>query len=178
MNALLTKKVAKLEHEKQTMLKKVEGLSIKQLNQQPEANSWSAGQVIDHLLGAENKVMDYIEKKIQDPTVLKPASLKTKLRSTILNISLKSSIKFKAPKAVAIAAENNDLVQLTNDWNQTRERLNKLLKNLDKSLLDKEIFRHPTAGRINMYQTLEFMTLHINHHQMQIDSILNKINRS
>ena len=62
--------------------------------------------------------------------------------------------------------------ELTLRWNNSRMQLKELLESLPESLLDKYIFKHPVAGKMNIYGGLDFLKEHVRRHEFQIKKLL------
>lgn len=57
------------------------------------------------------------------------------------------------------------------EWDQVRNEFKKLIDTTESEILVKTIYRHPRAGLLNMKQTVEFLGIHISHHQKQVERI-------
>jgi len=145
-----------------------------QAHQPPGPKQWSAAQVVQHLLLAETSITQYLEKKVQQEEGHAHTGLGSFLRSTLLRTLMRAPfLRFKAPNRLAqmMPAEAPTLAQLRTDWTSVRRRLEQLLNEFPSKLLSRAIFRHPRAGMLNIYQTLDSMVDHVLHHQRQIERI-------
>ena len=129
---------------------------------------WSNLQAGWHLIKSERQTLEYIRKKIQAGTGLSRAGLKAKLRHFVLVTSLKSPIKFRAPVSSIHPPDEANSKETIAEWRKTRLLWGDFLKEFPAELAGHEIFRHPLAGRINLYQTLDFLQQHFKHHLRQL----------
>ena len=53
-------------------------------------------------------------------------------------------------------------------WGTIRSSLKEYIDKFPKEYLDKEIFKHPIAGWLNLLQTINFLQNHFDHHKLQI----------
>ena len=66
--------------------------------------------------------------------------------------------------------ENHD--SLIDDWMATRVECRAYVESLPMERRTAEVYRHPMAGRMNVYRMLDFFIYHARHHQYQILRIL------
>ena len=70
---------------------------------------------------------------------------------------------------------NNVLDLTTSAWEKTRMKLNAFYSDLPDRTINKAIFKHPYAGYLTPAQALCFLSDHIEHHKLQIDTLNKKI---
>lgn len=172
MDRLLRSKYATLQQQWEMLFLKVEGWPDEKLNQQPQPGKWSAAQIMSHLILSERLIATSLTKKIHANEPLEKSGLKSWYRSVLLKLSLRSSLRFKAPRVVAKVPEYSSLSDIEVQWHQTTKEFEKLLENFPSHLLGRAIFTHPIVGRISLYQTIDFMADHVYHHLRQINRIL------
>jgi uncharacterized damage-inducible protein DinB len=162
-----------LEKQLDDLLLKVKPLSSEQQNFKPDSHSWSILQVFRHMMQSEGQIIKYLRKKILGAATTPKASFGAILRSAILNAAMRLPIKFKVPDAIKVNFdENYDFEQLSADWKLLRKELKDFLENMDEETAQKEIFRHPVVGRMNILQGLTFMQEHLERHAGQVDRIM------
>ena len=162
----LQKKFDKLEQCTNELIKKMQTHTHKELNKPLEKNKWSAFQHLEHLILVETASINYIAKKINFASKVKDAGLKNKLRFSLLKLYFVFPIiKAKAPTTVANVPNESDLVSIEARWKKKRQSLIDILSLVDDHMLPKEFFKHPIAGKLNLLQTLDFLTTHLNHHK-------------
>jgi hypothetical protein len=147
------------------------GWSDSDFIKEPSPGKWSASQVVFHLINSEELSANYISKKLLAPEKLKKTGLKQNINSFLLNTFLKMPVKYKAPSVVAKSEDKYSKAELFDRWKKSRINFKTLILNIDEKLYDDLLFKHPFAGRFNIYQTLTFIQEHIKHHIKQIDRI-------
>jgi hypothetical protein len=162
-----------LEKLKSDVLVLLKNSSEEKINLKVAAGKWSASQIAGHLILGEEMTAAYLKLKIQKRDKLYKSGIKEQLRSAILNLALRSPLKFKAPEFTTRVPEYSRYSEIEKRWTDARTDFRTILENFPPDLLDQTVFKHPVAGRINIFQTLSFMENHIIHHLPQIKGRLN-----
>ncbi|UOQ70400.1 DinB family protein [Hymenobacter cellulosilyticus] len=173
MNHRLHIRFEQLEQATNRLLDMAQALGEK-AHQSPGTGQWSAAQVVQHLLVAETGIGQYISKKIQQEEGLRKTSFLTFVRSRVLRLALRLPfLRFKAPKYLAALTPETapPLPELRTEWQRVRRQLEQTLNEFPSPLLNRDIFKHPRSGMLNIYQTLDFMVDHVLHHQKQLERI-------
>lgn len=176
MREKLKGKVKVVEGLKNDLLKDLNQLTPNQLNFKPSSNSWSMAQVVEHLTLAETASLNYVNKKILDPKALLSPSTASKLRSWLLKLFFSLPVKIKRRPAPVTPSNLPDYKNVLLRWNIARNALHKLIEEQSDEILEKLIYKHPFAGRLNANQMLLFFEYHIKHHNKQIKRIKNHKN--
>lgn len=164
-----------IESERRELIELFNKLNDEQRHFKPTADEWSVCQVIEHLVTAETGSVAYMRKKLSDPSRMGNTSLRNRFNSFLLNISLKSPIKFKAPNVPGLSPDDRpDADTVIQRWDAARKELESIIGESETDLLDKKVFRHPFAGPMDMMSALQFMGNHVQHHRPQIKGIMNK----
>jgi len=166
-----------LEKSRLALFNKLDKLDASKMNQQPDANSWSVVQVMDHLTLAERNSLLYMTKKLSFNVEMKKADFKTTLRLFILKTALKLPLKWKAPKIVADARNEKNYAEAKAAWSEVRNGIAAFLEKFPPEHLQSELFKHPSAGKFTVVQALNFMRTHFEHHLKQIDRINNAVQK-
>lgn len=147
------------------------------LNQKPAPDVWSVLQVMEHLYRAESISLAYVKKKLSFKPKLKRAGLATAWRSFVLRLYLNLPIKWKAPKAVSEETfpAQSELEELGERWQKTRQETRDFFESLPNDIWDKEVYKHPFAGRLKLHDMLTFYDAHFSRHQKQIYRTLEKV---
>ncbi len=140
-----------------------------QFNHQIREGKWSAGQIIFHLVQVETFSINYVNKKLMYREDLKNTGLGASFRFFLLKFFLFLPVKYKAPSTVASVPDKISKDDLLLQWENIRKELAKLLDDFPPELMEKNIFKHLRAGRLNISQMMDFIHDHLNHHQPQID---------
>lgn len=172
MQAFLQKQFETLEAQRNNLLQSLNGLSQEQLLKSP-AGKWSLAQVFSHLITSEQLSVGYLNKKLQGIDEVGNTGVAEELKMLVLIVSQRLPLKFKAPKVVV---ENTPtyktLPEIEQAWQKTREELKATLARFRDDQLNKKIYKHPVAGRLNIKQTLRFFQEHTIHHTPQIKNLL------
>lgn len=130
---------------------------------------WSALEVIDHLMRAEEGSLTYIGKKMIDPASIANAGIGSKLRSMALRIALRLPLRYRAPILVASPKSAESLTDAISRWDQIRKAMGELIEEFPEELQGRAVFRHPVAGRIDLLETMRFHRAHLARHRGQIE---------
>lgn len=148
------------------------------LNKKPSEGEWSPMDNLHHLMRSERLSQGYIRKKLSFNPKLKKANLRTAWRSWLLSTYLKFPMKFKAPQVVSEEhfPEYSSLQEVSEQWKQQRHQLKSYLEDLPEHLFDKELYKHPIAGKVTIRGMVDFFGGHMERHSRQIDRALAKLN--
>lgn len=156
-----------IEAAKTTFVQLLEGYSRAERAKLPESG-WSMLQVMEHLLIAEQGVLEYLIKKCQAPyTDIPPYDASTS-PSNLLKEALLSEKKFQAPEIMPDPTGAQSFENMQIYWDNLRLKFIRFVEGLDENYHNRLIFKHPTLGRLNLIETLEFIDSHITHHIYQI----------
>ena len=149
--------------------------STDQLFQKPGPKVWSPIQVLYHLYKSEMLSLRYIKKKVQYDKNPATSGLLTFFRSVVLSLALQTPFKYRAapPVDVEELPGGATMETIQKDWVNVREELRTFLLQIDTSYLSKNVYKHPLAGRFNLYQMLKFFNDHFQRHKKQIYDRLN-----
>ncbi|MCU0418280.1 MAG: DinB family protein [Cyclobacteriaceae bacterium] len=143
------------------------------LTAKPTPQSWSALEVVAHLVTAERLSIQYIRKKKQGIATLGNTGPWEEFKFFLLKVSQRIGFRYRAPKAVVASTPAfASLEQAREAWAHQRGELKKLLDEFSEQDVRKKIFKHPFAGRLNILQTVTFFGEHVRHHQPQIDRLV------
>ncbi len=130
LDSVLYEKLEILENKRKNLYKSLENLSIEQLNYNPKPEKWSILQIIFHLVKTEQVVLISFQNGLKKGSNAKIAGLNSKFRSLLLNLALKSTIRFKAPKLLQKVPETYDFDELSNKWIKIRKNLDNCFRNI------------------------------------------------
>lgn len=143
-----------------------------ELTFRPNADSWNTLQVLDHIINSEKGTLGYMMKKTRsgwkDIPVATPENHE---HSAQLDEALDSAKKWKAPSVLPDPIDDRKLEDMITYWHGLRQKFREFVANLDAEFYERQVFRHPYAGRLNLFQTLSFLEKHIIHHTYQIERI-------
>ncbi len=162
-----------LERQRRDLLARVDGMDDDVLNRSPGEGQWSVIQVFCHLATAEEISLSTIRKRIEEPEKAARAGIVNRLKSAVLTVALRSGLPFKAPRRTAEAIpEQRSLADTRVHWDEVRAGWQELVATIPADVADKEIFKHPRVGLLNLPQALKFMSEHVRHHAAQVERVL------
>ena len=167
-----------LQTKKQRFLAQLDQLSDEQLRIPEADGKWSLLHVVDHLYIVEKSVLGYCKKKTLNHDACAPANFKTRFRTMMLQAVLKAPVCVKMPKNVQGPSNEISFEETCDSWDQVQNEWEKFLNDFPEVLYDREVFKHPLAGRLTLAGSMEFLVNHFAHHERQINRILKKVNQS
>jgi uncharacterized damage-inducible protein DinB len=173
MDAKLAKAFNELELARLRLLEAIDPLPEAKRQFKPSSEDWSMVQVVTHLMTTEKAIQNYMQTKVNKGIPLKSAGIAAWGRSLMVTLFLRYKKKIKAPAVVTAPNADCSYEQARQDWAESRMHFRKFLDSLPADLSGKEIFRHPLAGMLNAYQTVDFMREHVLHHLGQIQRLNN-----
>lgn len=159
----------RLEAQRSDIIQTVNNLSEEQRKHRPGSNKWNVLQIVRHLVTAEKQSLIYIQRKIGRADDVEKTGFSSAFRHLLLKVALTLPLKFKAPKIAEVDEDYPDFDVMKTEWDSIREEMKSLIENSSDKTLAKALYRHPRAGMLNIKQALEFIEIHIAHHQKQID---------
>lgn len=141
------------------------------LSRKPE-QGWTMLQVMEHVIAAEAGTLEYMAKKTQAPAAEIPlAGEESVAGSEQLNNALKSHGKWTKPEVLPDPTGAQSFDNMLIYWEDLREKYRSFLDALDPAYYERTIYKHPFSGRLNLYQTIGFLTNHLIHHGYQLARI-------
>ncbi len=161
-----------LEKNKTELLLKIKNIEYEKLNKPPEKDKWSIAQIYQHLIISEKLSVMYINKKLHYKTGIQNTNIASAFRLQLLKLAFNLPFTLKAPENVAKLPEQSTLTEIIDEWEKVRVDLRKIIEELPAEFLSGNIFKHPLAGKMNLYHSLEFFNFHVSHHRKQIERLL------
>ena len=173
MDLKLEKAFNELEKARLRLLEMIDPLAEQKRQYKPSAEEWSMVQVVIHLITTEKAIQSYMQAKLNKGIPLKSAGIAAWGRSLIVTLFLRYKKKIKAPAVVTTPSADFSYEQARQAWAESRMHFRHFLDILPEEMAGKELFRHPLAGMLNAYQTVDFMREHVLHHLGQIQRLKN-----
>lgn len=147
------------------------------LDQKLSPERWTVYEVMQHLMLSEGNSLKYLRKKTLGMKQLKTAGFQAGFRIWLLEMVMRSPIKFKAPKGagVEVFVPVESFAALSGQWQKQREELRQFLSELPMEIFDKEVYRHPRSGMLSIGGMLRFFQVHFDRHGKQIERILKEV---
>jgi hypothetical protein len=161
-----------LEINRQSLFEKLDAIDDDLLKFVPDAQSWSILQVCHHLIVSEELSLLYLNKKLKYKSNIPPAGISSFLRSISLNMALRLPFRMSAPQRVSKFPKNLEWLELKNRWITVRDGMRKRLDTIPAEYVDKLVYKHPSVGRLTLYQMLTFFHTHIKRHEKQMMKLI------
>jgi hypothetical protein len=161
-----------LEINRHSLLEKLDVINDDLLKFTPDAASWSILQVCHHLIVSEELSLLYLNKKLQYNTNIPPAGIRSSIGSLSLNLAMRFPFRLSAPQRVSEFPEDLEWKDIKNRWSQVREGIKNRLDTVPEEFKDRLVYKHPSAGRLTIYQMLSFFKIHISRHEKQIGRLI------
>jgi len=167
MNKKTTELFFKMESNRKNLFQFLSEYDSDKFNEMPNG-VWSVNQNIQHLLLSEKGTVAYMSKKILAADALDSTGLKNKWNWFMLKAAFHVPFKYKAPGIVKPEKEEFVYQNLMRDWEVTRHKLQEFINAYPEKYQNKNIFKHPMAGRANLNMALDFLDFHSARHIKQI----------
>ncbi|MCM3160953.1 DinB family protein [Metabacillus litoralis] len=156
--------IIQLENTRQEILHTVEDIPEHLFNERENEQTWSVGQVLEHLHKTEVEITKAIKYMLTLPE-------QEPLPDQPLKLTLDRSIKRMAPAAItpAIVVNKNDILHALS---QSRNQLLQLIDSIPPEQdLTTRGFKHPVFPILSIKQWIEFVGYHEQRHLAQIFEI-------
>lgn len=152
------------------LFSEMEPLGDETLNRQPAGGGWSAIQTMHHLILSEELSLAYVKKKLSFQPELAPAGFDTRWRGFVLWFSLRTSLKFKAPKNIGDEhlPEHSTLAEARDRWGKARADWTDFFAQMPDTMANMALYKHPRVGRLGWPQMLSFFETHLGRHLKQM----------
>lgn len=172
MNPKLHKLFSELEASRRSLLDEMAQLPVEKLNRS-QPGRWSINQIIAHLIAGEKLSVAYLQKKILAINEVDNTGIFEEIKMIGLIISQRLPLKFRAPRVVVEnTTQTSDLSLLVKEWDSVREELRQLLEKVNDDQINRRIYKHVRAGKLNIQHALIFFREHIIHHYPQLKRLM------
>ena len=174
MTPSLDRRLKKMDQRLESLLNQLSAYDHTQLNRKPADGGWSALQVMNHLILAEEGSVKYVKKKLSFDPQLEKAGFFSAWRIFLLDFYFKLPFKYKAPPGVgddALPAES-DFKEVSDRWVSSRKALRDYLEGLPPDLFQMSVYKHPFAGRMSLESMVQFFDGHFERHRKQIERVV------
>lgn len=174
MNIKLQLLYEQLERERNDLLNRLASLLPERLEHKASLTKWSVNEILIHLVTSEQLTLAYLKKKSLGWDQLANSGIRESLMMLALQTSQRLPLlKYKAPKGVI--SNTPDAIALPDlklRWDISRTELKKFLESIQDKNLYKLVYKHPVAGRFDIFQCIKFMNEHFLHHLPQIKRLI------
>ena len=167
MTSRLPRALSRLERQTRSLIDQLCTWSPEQLRFRPSPTSWSALELIEHLMLAERAVLQTMRSNLGEG---RDVTMIDRLRSAMVLALMALPLRLKVPHAVNQLNPSKmqpDLMSLLDSWSEDRRILAEFPGAL--SIADRKlgVFRHPAGGWTTAGGALLFLRLHLWHHSYQ-----------
>jgi len=165
-----------LELNRRSLIVKLNAIDDDILYFKPDIQSWTILQVCHHLIVSEELSLLYLNKKIKYNSKIPAAGIASSLRSFSLILALRIPFRLSAPQRVSEFPDILSWDDLKDRWEKVRDGMKKRLSTIPNNLKNKLLYKHPSVGRLTIYQMLTFFRTHIKRHESQISRLIQASN--
>ena len=159
-----------LTQKRSQLFQKLDELSDEILHFKAGPDKWSIVEVIEHLVIAEEDLLQQLSANIPAST-LNPAS-KTPDRYRMVIKVMEEDIEVDVPDKRAEPRGRLTLEELIGKWDDIRDRLSEYLDGIKAENKDDLVYRHPFGGPLNVIEALHFIEVHFDNHMRHIDRVV------
>ncbi len=168
MIASLTRSFDQLQRQKAGLVQSLQSMSPGRLAHRPSAASWSALEIADHLARTEHAILGAVKAQMPWTT---PVPRRDQFRAFLIASLFRTPARVKVPRAAAhvLPGELPRLPEVLALWDETRVQMAATLDPITPDVLARGAFRHPVSGWMTVTNTLRFLSVHMVHHQYQLN---------
>jgi len=169
----IQEKFESLTHKRDALLHKLASLSMDALNFKAGPDKWSVVEVVEHLVIAEDDLLNQISTQAPpfDSKSRSPEKYKTVIKV------MERDIPVDVPDERAVPQGRLTANELLSRWEDIRQKLRDFLAGINLENKDNLVYRHPFAGPLDISETLHFFDVHFDNHMRHIDRILAQAKR-
>jgi uncharacterized damage-inducible protein DinB len=157
-----------MENSRRALLAEVDELGPEQLVFRPGEGSWSAVEVVEHLVKVEEGIVSRVKQR--DPRTWREA-VRGRLSLELISLYFLVGRRFKAPAQAILPQGGATLTDLGARWEAAQLAMRRTLDDFGPADFARPMMRHPILGLLTPVETLTFILRHIAHHRRQIARI-------
>ncbi len=162
--------VTALSNSKQHIVKATQDLSEEQLNYQPDENTWSIAQIMEHLAVSEEMMFTMVQESLKSPADPSRRAEVTMKDEEVLNLVEDRSKKVKTMEPLEPTDRFGSFEGSLEKFESRRAAHIDYVKNTKDDL--RNHYQKLPFGTIDAYQTLLFMSGHSERHLMQMHEVM------
>jgi hypothetical protein len=154
------------------------GLSERQLNWQPNPESWSVGLCLEHLIKTNDEILDAVKSHIENThkkTIFERLALGSNFFGNYIlkAVQPENKSKLKAPKAFKPASSDVG-ADVVDKFVANQQRIIELMRASDKIDLEKTIIASPAASFItySLFNAYKIVVTHERRHFRQAQNVM------
>lgn len=162
------KLTTKIDARRRALLAEVDAMTADQLVFRPAPGSWSALDVVEHLVKVEEGILSRIRQR--EPRTRREA-LRAKGALALMTVYFAVGRRLKVPTQAVVPLGGVTLSDLVARWDSSQAALREKLEGLTAEDLARPMMRHPLLGLLTARESLTFLLRHMAHHRRQIGRI-------
>jgi uncharacterized damage-inducible protein DinB len=159
---------ARIETRCRELMAEADALSAEQLTFRPAPNSWSALDVIEHLVKVEEAIASRVRPR-EPRGLIETARTKAVLGAMYVVFGVRGRVK--VPVQAILPLGGATLSDLASRWEAAQAALKERLEGFRPGDWSRPMMRHPLLGRLTPAEGLDFIHRHMGHHRSQIERI-------
>ena len=162
--------IGEIENVNREFIQQLSKFSTEKLNKTREEESWTAGQVTEHIIKSNGGILNQLLNGDATPTT-RPFDEQVDLIKNIF----RSEDKMKTAPVLEPHQPPHNLEDLMNSLNQQKVQQLKTIKEKELADLSSELQFPPAPNGLTRYEWLIFMVEHTRRHGKQIENIYKEI---
>ncbi len=160
----------RLEEGKAAMMTSLAKWPEELLEVRPKEDSWCALEVLDHVVRVESGITGAVAKGMTEPH---PIGVRDRLGFLMVERIFLSRYRVKVPNAVEVVRPGPSLEmdEIVARWELARGSLAQVAEEAARVGVRGGVFRHPVSGWMSFDQVLRFFSVHMVHHEYQLERI-------
>jgi hypothetical protein len=165
----LERRIDRLERQRALLLRELNGMTPGRLVFHPAPGTWSALDLVEHLVLVEEAVLRGIPDR--PPSRSLADSARAAVVLPLLYLSFARGARLRAPTPAILPVGGSTLAQLEARWTRARANLRAVLQLMGPEDLARPFLRHPVIGWLTTLEGLGFIERHVAHHLRQVQRI-------
>ena len=157
---------AKLMAKRAAFIQQIQGLSAEQLSFQPAPDNWSIVMVLEHLVMAEQEILERAEQVPEG--VPQNRTFRDRIAFFITILVLRCGIPVSVVSDTMAPTGRASLDKLLSHWKENQQKLLQMTDTLYRDKYNKYRFRHPFAGPLSHRQVVRLAYEHLLSHLRQV----------
>jgi hypothetical protein len=159
----------RIESQRSAVLRAVMTLTPAARHVRMHAATWSAVDVLEHLVLAERVVLGDLSDVAA--RVDFPQRRSDRARRVTVWLLLRFGVRVRVPATAMQPTRAASVEALCEQWDAQHEALRHAVLELGDDRLHRRLFRHPIAGPLTMLQALRLLSAHLDTHLRQLERL-------
>ena len=164
-------RLRRLDEQKGAILAEVQGWPEELRAARPGHGEWSALEVLDHLVRTEAGICRVVMEMLPEPQRI---GVRDRIGVALVERVFRSRRRVKVPKSVeefVLPGKGLELDEIAERWDRVRVELARVAECVEGAKCRGGVFRHPVGGWMSFERVLRFFSVHMVHHQYQLERI-------